>query len=162
MSRRLLRGLLLLGVIAVVALGLPLLLDRASAIPAGAQAADGSTEQVARGRVLALAGNCAGCHTARGGLPYAGGRVIATPFGSVVAGNLTPDEATGLGHWSADHFWRALHEGRGFDGRRTMAHIGHHLQRRPRLSQFGLQVGGKQRFVFSDQGRGVHGEGTAA
>ena len=37
---------------------------------------------------------------------------LGTPFGSVVAGNLTPDDGTGLGRWSADHFWRALHEGR--------------------------------------------------
>ena len=37
------------------------------------------------------------CHTARGGAPYAGGRGIATPFGTVYASNLTPDAATGLG-----------------------------------------------------------------
>ena len=51
---------------------------------------------IERGAYLALAGNCAGCHTARGGAPYAGGRSIATPFGTVMAGNLTPD-ATSLG-----------------------------------------------------------------
>jgi mono/diheme cytochrome c family protein len=70
-----------------------------------------------RGAYLALAGNCAGCHTARGGQPYAGGRRIETPFGSVYTSNLTPDEQTGLGRWSADDFWRALHEGRSRDGR---------------------------------------------
>ena len=66
---------------------------------------------------LARAGNCAACHTERGGAPYAGGRGIATPFGTVYASNLTPDPATGLGRWSADHFWRALHHGRSADGR---------------------------------------------
>jgi len=72
-----------------------------------------STPQlVERGRYLALAGNCAGCHTARGGAPYAGGRGIDTPFGTVYASNLTPDEATGLGRWSASAFWRAMHHGR--------------------------------------------------
>ena len=72
---------------------------------------------VARGAYLARIGHCAGCHTAPGGTPYAGGRGIATRFGTVWAGNLTPDEATGLGRWSADDFWRALHEGRSRDGR---------------------------------------------
>jgi mono/diheme cytochrome c family protein len=74
-------------------------------------------EQVARGAYLARAGNCMACHTARGGAPYAGGRGIATPFGTVHAGNLTPDPDTGLGRWNAAHFWRALHHGRSRDGR---------------------------------------------
>ncbi len=62
------------------------------------------------------AGNCAACHTARGGQPYAGGRAIATPFGDIYSSNLTPDRKTGLGDWSADDFWRALHNGKRRDG----------------------------------------------
>lgn len=77
--------------------------------------ADAST--IARGAYLARVGNCAGCHTARGGQPYAGGRGLPTPFGTVYAGNLTPDAQTGLGRWSADDFWRAMHHGRSRDGR---------------------------------------------
>jgi len=73
--------------------------------------------RVARGAYLARAGNCLACHTARGGAPGAGGRGIDTPFGTVYAGNLTPDAETGLGRWSADDFWRALHHGRSRDGR---------------------------------------------
>ena len=73
--------------------------------------------QVARGAYLVRAGNCIGCHTARGGVAYAGGRAIATPFGTVYSSNLTPDAATGLGAWSAAQFWRALHHGRSRDGR---------------------------------------------
>jgi mono/diheme cytochrome c family protein len=76
-----------------------------------------SAEQLRRGAELARAGNCIGCHTARGGLAYAGGRAIDTPFGRVFASNLTPDDTHGLGRWSADHFWRALHNGRSRDGR---------------------------------------------
>ena len=72
---------------------------------------------VERGAYLARAGNCMGCHTARGGADYAGGRAIPTPFGSVFTSNLTPDVETGLGRWSADEFWTALHNGRGRDGR---------------------------------------------
>jgi mono/diheme cytochrome c family protein len=69
------------------------------------------------GATLARAGHCAGCHTARGGAPYAGGRALATPFGTVYAANLTPDADTGLGRWSGTDFWRALHNGRSADGR---------------------------------------------
>ena len=73
--------------------------------------------QIERGRYLALAGNCAGCHTVRGGAAYAGGRGIETPFGIIYTSNLTPDPLTGIGQWSAAHFWRAMHNGRSRDGR---------------------------------------------
>ncbi|MDZ4144769.1 MAG: cytochrome c [Burkholderiales bacterium] len=82
-----------------------------------AQIAPAMAEQVARGAYLARAGNCAACHTARGGLPYAGGRGIDTPFGTVFASNLTPDATHGLGQWTPAQFWRALHHGRSRDGR---------------------------------------------
>jgi mono/diheme cytochrome c family protein len=81
----------------------------------GAPATDQAT--IARGAYLARAGNCMACHTERGGQPYAGGRAIDTPFGTVYASNLTPDPATGLGQWSAEAFRRALHQGRSRDGR---------------------------------------------
>ena len=84
--------------------------------PASASAAPPAA-QVARGAYLARAGNCMGCHTARGAAPYAGGRGVATPFGTVFASNLTPDDETGVGRWSTDDFWRALHDGRSRDGR---------------------------------------------
>lgn len=73
--------------------------------------------QVEQGRLLAVIGNCAGCHTARGGAAYAGGVALATPFGTAYAGNLTPHPRTGLGLWTADDFWAALHHGRARDGR---------------------------------------------
>lgn len=74
-------------------------------------------ERVTRGAYLARAGNCMACHTERGGEPYAGGRPLETPFGTVYAGNLTPDRETGLGLWSYSQFRRALHRGRSRDGR---------------------------------------------
>jgi mono/diheme cytochrome c family protein len=74
-------------------------------------------ELITRGAYLARAGNCAACHTARGGAAYAGGRGIETPFGTVYAGNLTPDAKTGIGTWSAGDFWRAMHNGRSKSGR---------------------------------------------
>ena len=121
------RALLVLAVFALAVLLLAgglLVWDRAPSLDDSA-AAPATTEQFAsdlveRGRILALAGHCAGCHTARGGLPYAGGRGLGTPFGTVYAGNLTPDADTGLGRWTPAHFWRAMHHGRGFDGRRLV------------------------------------------
>jgi mono/diheme cytochrome c family protein len=89
--------------------------DEPAAPPAAAEPV--TPELLARGEALTRAGNCMACHTARGGLPYAGGRGIATPFGTVYASNLTPDTETGLGAWSAAEFWRALHHGRSRDGR---------------------------------------------
>lgn len=86
---------------------------RADAAARPAAASFGSAE---RGAYLALLGNCAGCHTAQGGIPWAGGRVVLTPFGSVVASNLTPDSDTGLGRWTPAAFRRALREGRSADG----------------------------------------------
>jgi len=85
--------------------------------PIASAASNAPNALLARGAYLARAGNCAGCHTARGGEPYAGGRPIATPFGTVYTSNLTPDPATGLGAWTPDDFWRAMHEGRSRDGR---------------------------------------------
>jgi len=77
-----------------------------------------STEtQIAQGRYLAVAGNCMACHTTRGGIPLAGGRRIDTPFGGVYSSNLTPDPDTGLGRWTAQDFWQAMHLGRSKGGR---------------------------------------------
>ena len=112
------KRLLLIG--AAVALGLAGVvfgLNRLDESPPQAGPATPTPALLARGEYLARAGNCIGCHTARGGAAYAGGRAIPTPFGSVFAPNLTPDAATGIGAWTADDFWRALHNGRGRDGR---------------------------------------------
>lgn len=76
-----------------------------------------AAELVARGAYLAKAGDCMACHTVRGGQPYAGGRALQTPFGSVISPNITADRTTGIGAWSADDFWRALHHGKSKDGR---------------------------------------------
>lgn len=72
---------------------------------------------VAKGEYLTRVGNCMACHTVQGGAPFAGGRGIETPFGVVYSSNLTPDKATGLGAWTSAEFWRAMHNGRGKDGR---------------------------------------------
>ena len=72
---------------------------------------------VAKGRALAAIGNCATCHTAHGGKPYAGGFPLKTPFGTVYGTNITPDPATGIGRWTEPQFARAMREGVDRDGR---------------------------------------------
>jgi mono/diheme cytochrome c family protein len=71
---------------------------------------------VAKGAELALIGNCNTCHTREGGTPYAGGRPVPTPFGTIYATNITPDADTGIGRWSEAAFVRAMHEGVRRDG----------------------------------------------
>ncbi|OWT74588.1 MULTISPECIES: cytochrome c [unclassified Achromobacter] len=73
-------------------------------------------QRVAYGAYLARIGDCAACHTARGGASYAGGAAIPSPFGTFYGPNITPDLQTGIGDWSADDFWRALHHGKRPDG----------------------------------------------
>jgi cytochrome c553 len=94
----------------------PLECGFASAPSVKAAFAPVASPAVAKGAYLARVGNCITCHTERGAASFAGGRAIDTPFGTVYSSNLTPDNATGIGAWSADDFWRALHEGRSRDG----------------------------------------------
>lgn len=75
------------------------------------RADDLSYAQIERGRYLAAVGDCVACHTKEGGEPFAGGRPIETPFGDIYSPNLTSDRATGIGAWTDDDFYRALHEG---------------------------------------------------
>ena len=84
----------------------------ALALPAAAQ------DQVQRGAYLFTAAGCAGCHTdaKHDGAPLAGGRALATPFGTFYGPNITPDRQTGIGQWSLADFHRALREGKGKDG----------------------------------------------
>ena len=67
--------------------------------------------QVQRGEYLARAGDCVSCHTAAGGAAFAGGGRLDTPFGFLLAPNITPDSETGIGRWSATDFYRAMHDG---------------------------------------------------
>jgi mono/diheme cytochrome c family protein len=68
-------------------------------------------DQIVRGAELAAIGDCAVCHTAPGGAPYAGGRGVPTPFGTVYATNITPDPETGIGQWSPAAFTRSMRDG---------------------------------------------------
>jgi len=88
--------------------------DVATPEPAGASSAP--EERIELGRYLAVAANCAGCHTTAGGKPFAGGTAIATDLGTLYGPNITPSDEHGIGEWSADDFFNALHHGRKPDG----------------------------------------------
>lgn len=70
-----------------------------------------SAVQLERGRYLATLGNCAGCHTATGAAPLAGGRAFRTRYGTVYSTNLTSDATHGIGAWSAAEFRHAMRHG---------------------------------------------------
>jgi mono/diheme cytochrome c family protein len=77
--------------------------------PAGPASAE--EDAAASGEYLVRAGGCFSCHTAPGGEPLAGGRALATPFGTFYSPNITPDPETGIGRWTDAQFLRALREG---------------------------------------------------
>ncbi|WP_456650048.1 MULTISPECIES: cytochrome c [unclassified Bradyrhizobium] len=81
-----------------------------------AQAQDKSSDVIARGEYLARAGDCTACHTAPEGRLFAGGHAMPTPFGTIYTSNITPDADTGIGKWSADDFYKTMHNGRFPDG----------------------------------------------
>jgi len=72
---------------------------------------------VTRGRYVAIAGDCAACHTdPHQGKPFAGGYALETPFGKLLASNITSDKTTGIGSWTEAEFTRAVREGKGREG----------------------------------------------
>lgn len=87
-----------------------------AALTTAAQAQDKNGDIIARGEYLARAGDCTACHTAAEGRLFAGARPMPTPFGTIYTSNITPDPETGIGKWSADDFYRTMHNGRFPDG----------------------------------------------
>lgn len=75
-----------------------------------------TTQTINKGEYLARAGDCIACHTAPGGKEFAGGRAMATPFGSLYVPNVTPDDETGIGRWTSEDFYRMMHQGVSRDG----------------------------------------------
>lgn len=72
---------------------------------------------IAKGQYLTLAADCAACHTAPGGKPFAGGLAFKLPFGAIFSPNITPDRETGIGNWTDAEFVRALRRGVSRDGK---------------------------------------------
>lgn len=76
-----------------------------------------TTRVITKGEYLARAGDCVACHTTPGGREFAGGRAMPTPFGNIYVPNITPDEETGIGLYTADEFYRMMHTGVARDGK---------------------------------------------
>lgn len=105
-----------LGAVVLAGLAGTLALSDRETGPGLAQAQSKATDLVSRGEYLARAGDCVACHTVGGGQLFAGGLPMPTPFGTLYTPNITPHPDTGIGKWTADDFWRALHEGKSKDG----------------------------------------------
>ena len=82
-----------------------------AAVSAPARAQDAAA--IERGKYIYTAAGCEGCHTdtKNKGAPLAGGRALATPFGTYYGPNITADKQHGIGGWSDADFIRALREG---------------------------------------------------
>ncbi|HEU4603387.1 MAG TPA: cytochrome c [Steroidobacteraceae bacterium] len=108
MRKRIVLALLLFVVVAALAVYLlrPDTLSQVKKQPTNA-----TTQVIDRGEYLARAGDCVACHTEPNGPQFAGGRAMPTPFGNLYAPNITPDDETGIGMWTADEFYRMLHTG---------------------------------------------------
>lgn len=78
--------------------------------PSAAVPASGAA---ARGAYLASAAGCGQCHTdtKHKEQPYAGGRALATRFGTIITPNITPDRRTGIGRWRLADFRNAMRWG---------------------------------------------------
>jgi mono/diheme cytochrome c family protein len=87
-----------------------------AADPTGVPAELKGASLIERGEYLARAADCAACHTAEGGVPYAGGRAFVLPFGTLYSTNITPDKETGIGDYSDANFLDAVHKGIGRNG----------------------------------------------
>ncbi len=97
-------------IVAVVGFGFP---TRTAATLEGTRLDPQNFAQIARGRYLVAASDCADCHDDPvTKAPFAGGRPIETPFGKVLAANITPDRDTAIGAWSDSAFVAALREGK--------------------------------------------------
>lgn len=87
-------------------------------LSAGAAQAADDAQRIQHGEYLARAGDCAACHTAPGGVPFAGGLKMTTPIGAIYSTNITPDKQTGIGEYSLQEFSDALRKGVARDGTR--------------------------------------------
>jgi mono/diheme cytochrome c family protein len=81
--------------------------------PTGVPAELKSANLAERGEYLTHAADCVVCHTAKGGVPFAGGRAFVLPFGTIYSTNITPDAETGIGGYTDANFLDAVHKGIG-------------------------------------------------
>lgn len=116
MKNKLLRNWILAVIVIVVAVGLVVLsgLFRTSSVAPQARqtlSPERMEALIPRGRELALAGDCFGCHSEAQGPMGAGGLAIGTPFGMLYSTNITPDKQYGIGNYTRADFHRVMRDG---------------------------------------------------
>ncbi len=97
-------------------LGLALFFAVTQPRPTAAAAVAGLTGDTARGQMVFTAAGCASCHmapdaTGEAQLILAGGQKFASPFGTFLAPNISPDPVQGIGGWSLEQFAVAVMDG---------------------------------------------------
>jgi mono/diheme cytochrome c family protein len=109
------RGFVVLGILAIVAIGAAVYFLK----PVNGPARDLTlVGDVARGDYLIRLGGCVSCHTdAEGGRAFLSGGVgLETQFGIFVAPNITSDPDAGIGNWTLAQFADAMSNGMGPEG----------------------------------------------
>jgi mono/diheme cytochrome c family protein len=109
------RGFVVLGILAIVAIGAAVYFLK----PVNGPARDLTlVGDVARGDYLIRLGGCVSCHTdAEGGRAFLSGGVgLETQFGIFVAPNITSDPNVGIGNWTLAQFADAMSNGMGPEG----------------------------------------------
>lgn len=77
-----------------------------------------SADLIKRGEYVARLGDCVACHSTPGSAPFSGGLAMATPVGKIYTTNITPDNNTGIGHYTLADFDNAVRHGVARDGHR--------------------------------------------
>ncbi|MFH8136304.1 cytochrome c [Pantoea osteomyelitidis] len=77
-----------------------------------------SADLIKRGEYVARLGDCVACHSTPGSAPFSGGLAMATPVGKIYTTNITPDNDTGIGHYTLEEFDNAVRHGVARDGHR--------------------------------------------
>lgn len=106
-------GLAALGLVVFLALTAPRGLDLAIY--------DGISGDADRGAMVFAAAGCGSCHMAPGAAAaekpvLAGGQEFASPFGTFIAPNISPDSEHGIGGWTLPEFAMAVQSGISPDG----------------------------------------------
>lgn len=115
-SMRILLGLVPLAVVGAVGAGLFFFYPHSLPEVTASTRQPSGQELIARGEYLTIAGDCAACHSTKGGKPFAGGLPFKLPFGTIYSSNITPDNEHGIGTWSDAEFVRAMRSGVGQHG----------------------------------------------
>lgn len=109
------RGLVALGVVAVLGLGAAVYFLKPVTGPTRDLTLVGDVE---RGDYLMRLGGCVACHTdtANGRAYLSGGAGLATAFGTFVPPNITSHPEAGIGSWTVQQFSEAMSNGMGPQG----------------------------------------------